>query len=240
MLAAVLLGITCSFTSLDDVAIIDTVLGKGLDAAKGDSVTIGYKGWLQSSGEVFDESKGKAPFVFTLGNKQAIAGMEIGVAGLKVGGKRIVLIPPADGYGEKGIPGRIPGGATLAFEIELLRVEKSDYKPVIEIELISEGSGPAAKAGDTVEVHYTGTFLNGHKFDSSRDRNAPFPVELGKSRVIKGFEEGLIGMKAGGIRKVTIPYHLAYGEAGRPPVIPPKSTLVFELEVLKITSPDQD
>jgi FKBP-type peptidyl-prolyl cis-trans isomerase len=96
------------------------------------------------------------------------------------------------------------------------------------------GSGATVKAGDQVEVHYTGTFKDGKKFDSSKDRGQPFTVPVGAGRVIKGWDEGLVGMKVGGTRKLIIPYQLAYGEAGRPPTIPPKSELHFEIEVLKI------
>jgi peptidylprolyl isomerase len=97
-----------------------------------------------------------------------------------------------------------------------------------------EGTGRAAKVGDTVVVHYTGTFKDGKKFDSSRDRDRPFPVRLGAGEVIRGWEEGLIGMKAGAKRKLIIPSALAYGPAGRPPVIPPNAELHFDIEVMEI------
>src|SRR5206468_3511521 len=87
------------------------------------------------------------------------------------------------------------------------------------------GTGATVKAGDAVDVHYTGTFKDGKKFDSSKDRGQPFTVTVGAGRVIKGWDEGLVGMKVGGTRKLIIPYQLAYGEAGRPPTIPPKSEL---------------
>jgi FKBP-type peptidyl-prolyl cis-trans isomerase len=96
------------------------------------------------------------------------------------------------------------------------------------------GDGTEAKKGDSVEVHYTGTFTNGKKFDSSLDRNEPFPFTIGVSRVIKGWHEGLVGMKVGGKRKLIIPYQLAYGEEGRPPTIPAKTDLIFEVELLKV------
>ncbi|HVL40200.1 MAG TPA: FKBP-type peptidyl-prolyl cis-trans isomerase [Fimbriimonadaceae bacterium] len=105
---------------------------------------------------------------------------------------------------------------------------------MIEIEEIAAGSGVEAKAGDTVEVHYTGRFLNGTKFDSSKDRNQPFTVQLGAGRVIKGFDQGLTGMKVGGKRKVKIPADLAYGERGAGGVIPPNTPLEFELELIAI------
>jgi len=96
------------------------------------------------------------------------------------------------------------------------------------------GKGPEAKAGDVVSVHYVGTLTDGKKFDASRDHGKPFEFPLGAGRVIKGWDLGVAGMKVGGKRKLTIPYQLAYGEEGSPPVIPPKATLLFEIELLEI------
>jgi FKBP-type peptidyl-prolyl cis-trans isomerase FkpA len=102
------------------------------------------------------------------------------------------------------------------------------------VEELECGDGEEAQRGDLVTVHYTGTLENGRKFDSSRDRGEPFPLRLGAGMVIPGWEEGLPGMRAGGTRKLTIPPELGYGEAGRPPEIPPNSTLVFEIELLEV------
>lgn len=99
---------------------------------------------------------------------------------------------------------------------------------------LAPGKGAAAKTGDTVKVHYTGTLLNGKKFDSSLDRNEPFEFKLGAGGVIKGWDEGVVGMKVGGKRKLTIPADLAYGKRGSPPTIPPNSPLVFEIELVAI------
>lgn len=103
------------------------------------------------------------------------------------------------------------------------------------IEDILEGSGEEATSGASVTVHYTGTLEDGTKFDSSLDRNQPFTFNLGAGEVIKGWDQGVAGMKVGGKRKLTIPPDLAYGSRS-PGIIPPNSTLIFEVELIKVTS----
>ena len=102
------------------------------------------------------------------------------------------------------------------------------------IDDIVVGNGAAAAAGQKVKVHYTGWLTNGTKFDSSKDRNDPFVFPLGAGSVIKGWDEGVQGMKVGGKRKLTIPPALGYGARGAGGVIPPNAVLVFEVELLGV------
>jgi FKBP-type peptidyl-prolyl cis-trans isomerase len=104
----------------------------------------------------------------------------------------------------------------------------------LQIEELKVGSGAEATAGQRVTVHYVGTLTDGSKFDSSRDRNKGFSFELGAGQVIKGWDQGVAGMKIGGLRKLTIPPTLGYGARGFPPVIPANATLVFEVELLSL------
>ena len=102
----------------------------------------------------------------------------------------------------------------------------------LKIEDLKVGTGAEAKTGNNVSVHYVGTLTTGKKFDSSRDRNEPFEFQLGAGMVIEGWDKGVVGMKVGGLRKLTIPPEMGYGKMGYPPVIPPNSTLVFEVELV--------
>jgi FKBP-type peptidyl-prolyl cis-trans isomerase len=104
----------------------------------------------------------------------------------------------------------------------------------LQIEVLKQGDGAEAKAGHTVTVHYTGTLTDGAKFDSSRDRGQGFSFKLGAGQVIKGWDQGVAGMKIGEQRKLTIPAHLGYGAQGFPGAIPPNSTLVFDVELIAV------
>lgn len=126
------------------------------------------------------------------------------------------------------------------------RPEKSAV-PAFEApkELVKEdlkvGDGPEAETGDEVKVHYTGRLLKTNaKFDSSLDRGEPFTFKLGEGAVIKGWDQGVVGMKVGGKRKLTIPSDLAYGKAGSPPKIPADAPLVFEVELLEVVGKGGD
>lgn len=105
----------------------------------------------------------------------------------------------------------------------------------LKIEDVRVGTGAEAKTGDVVKVNYLGTFTDGKKFDSSYDRGDPFEFTLGKGEVIPGWDRGVLGMKVGGKRRLTVPPELAYGPQGYGP-IPANSTLMFEIELLDVRS----
>lgn len=116
-----------------------------------------------------------------------------------------------------------------------INVDDFEMKNNLKIEDLKIGEGVTAENGKTIVVNYVGKLLDGKKIDSSYDRNQPFAFVLGSGQVIQGWERGILGMKTGGERKLTIPPEMAYGESGVPNAIPPNSTLVFEIELLEVT-----
>ncbi|MBC7541835.1 MAG: FKBP-type peptidyl-prolyl cis-trans isomerase [Candidatus Sericytochromatia bacterium] len=191
-----------------------------------------YTGWLQS-GSVFDSSVQRGvSFEFIIGVGQVIKGWDEGVATMQAGGKRILTLPPTLAYGRRGAGGAIPPDSTLRFEVELLEVKSL---PPLGKEDVTVGEGQTAKAGQRVQVHYTGKLADGTVFDSSVPRGQPFEFVLGVGQVIKGWDMGVEGMQVGGKRNLTIPPHLGYGARGAGPTIPPNSTLQFEVDLLGIS-----
>jgi peptidylprolyl isomerase len=240
-------------TTASGIAIEDFVVGEGAEAIKGGEVEVHYTGYL-TNGTVFDSSvQRKRPFTFELGAGRVIKGWDEGVAGMKVGGKRKLVIPAKLGYGERRA-GKIPPNSTLVFTIELLSftpplpppqpLSVFDAKPLstkkLEKGLVvmdyKLGDGAEAKAGDNVSVHYRGTLKDGTEFDSSLARPRPLVFPLGQGRVIKGWDLGIAGMKVGGLRKLIVPAELAYGERARGK-IPANADLTFTVELMAVKPP---
>ncbi|MGQ9847578.1 MAG: FKBP-type peptidyl-prolyl cis-trans isomerase [Bacteroidales bacterium] len=226
--------------------------GKGIMPKPGDKVTVHYVGKLLND-TVFDSSyKRGTPFSFNLGEGRVIKGWDEGIALLHEGDSALFIIPPHLGYGDRSV-GNIPANSTLKFIVQLEKVtpapkiEPFDIKDkpvettpsglqIIRINKVDKNA-PKAQSGDIIEVHYTGYFEDGKIFDSSVRRNEPIRFTLGKGQVIKGWEEGLSMLSEGEKARIIIPYQLAYGENGRPPAIPPKANLIFDVELISVHKP---
>ena len=238
-------------TTLSGLQIEDTIVGDGAEAKSGHDVTVHYTGWLYkdgAKGKKFDSSKDRGdPFRFELDGGMVIAGWDEGVQGMKIGGARTLIIPAELGYGARGAGGDIPPNSTLIFDVELLGL--SGGTEAVELSLIETdtglqyedtvvGEGAEATAGQRVTVHYTGWLFKdggkGKKFDSSKDRGDPFRFRLAGGEVIKGWDEGVQGMKVGGTRMLVIPAALGYGARGAGGAIPPNATLLFEVDLLAV------
>lgn len=238
-----------------ELGITDTVVGEGEAVEPGATVTVHYRGTFRESGEEFDSSYSRGePAVFPLNG--VIAGFSEGLLGMKVGGKRRVEIPWNMAYGAQGRPPVIPPRSDLVFDLELVDVQNPEppKKPDLGTEFegepqdlgeglvvrdIETGTGEEElKPGATAIVHYRGVLADsGVQFDSSYDRGQPAKFKLDPGALIEGFSRGLMGMKAGGKRRIEIPSALGYGSRGSPPKIPGNADLVFEVEVLSFVNP---
>ncbi|MCO6437370.1 MAG: FKBP-type peptidyl-prolyl cis-trans isomerase [Phycisphaerae bacterium] len=225
----------------------DIKVGEGASPKATDKVTVHYSGWLKD-GTLFDSSvKRGRPATFPLNG--VIKGWTEGLQTMKVGGIRRLEIPYDLAYGESGRPPTIPPKSDLIFEVELLDIFVPPPPPTqrsiegIEPVVLDgglkywdikagDGESPASPSA-MVTVHYSGWLKDGTLFDSSITRGQPATFPL--NRVISGWTKGLADMKVGGVRRLEIPYSMAYGESGRPPTIPPKSDLIFEVELLGVS-----
>jgi peptidylprolyl isomerase len=227
--------------------VITTKNPNGKKPNNGDKVSVHYTGRLLND-VIFDSSVGRGqPFDFKLGAGMVIRGWDEGIALLREGEKARLIIPANLGYGAQAMS-TIPANSTLVFDVELVKVtEKVTPKPFdiagkkvqttasgLKYIMVEEGTGPQAAAGKMVSVHYTGYFTDGKIFDSSVERGEPIKFPLGQGRVIKGWEEGIALLKVKGKAHLIIPYNLAYGEQGRPPQIPAKSDLIFDVELIGV------
>jgi peptidylprolyl isomerase len=224
-----------------------TTKGNGKKASIGDKVTVHYTGKLTND-TVFDSSVGRGqPFTFKLGAGQVIKGWDEAFQLLQVGDKATIKFGPELGYGDRAM-GKIPPNSTLIFDVEMIDVIEGikpwDGKGKDTITTASglkyimfqkNPSGEQAVAGTKVSVHYSGFFRDGKMFDSSIERGKPLDnLKVGAGQVIKGWDEGLSYLRKGEKAKIIIPYQLAYGEQGRPPMIPGKSDLIFDVEMVDV------
>jgi len=191
----------------------DSIVGTGEEVQFDDFVVVHYTGWLYDTdtgtkGERFDSSVTRGePIAFPLGRSYVVQGWEKGLPGMKVGGKRTLVIGPEMGYGERGNPPKIPAGATLESG-DQVAVHYTGY-------LWTDGEA-------------TG------EFDSSLSRGEPYRFRLGAGMVIPGWDFGFEGMKVGTKARLIIPWVMAYGDQGRQPKIPAKADLCFDVELVEI------
>ncbi|HLG03149.1 MAG TPA: FKBP-type peptidyl-prolyl cis-trans isomerase [Bacteroidia bacterium] len=222
-----------------------TATGNGPAPKKGDWISLLFEGKLVND-SVFDASyrQGNVPLRFHLMNKEVIAGWDSVMQHLRAGDKATMVIAPEFGYGARQ-NGKIPPNSTLIFKVEIIDVPpkptpwnaagKDTITTASGLKMVLFESHPDSARpvpGQKVVVDYSGFLLNGKMVDSSIERGQPYRFQLGRGLVIRGGDEGIALMRKGEKAKLIIPYQLAYGDGGRPPVIPPKSDLVFDLHLI--------
>ncbi len=236
---------------IPDFAIIDVVVGTGIAAAIGNFVDVTFTLWLYDETQL--EAKGEQlttntdPVNVLLDPLQVIAGWIQGVPGMREGGVRRLIVPPALAFGGAGSPnGAVPPNTPVVYEIELLAVDET---PDFTITDLVVGTGATAAEGDTLTVEYGGWVYDptapdnkGAEFDASN--GTPFEFVVGNPGLVDGWNMGILGlsgagsgagsaMRVGGSRRLIVPPALAYGEIGQG-LIPPNGTIVFDIEVLTV------
>lgn len=226
------------------LAYLDLRVGTGKIAATGDGVKLRWRTWTPDD-RLVEDGSAHPPRPLTLGATRNLGAFNVGVEGMREGGLRQWRVPAALAYGQAGSSRLgIPADTELIYEVELVQVIGARVVPDaplpvsyqklpsgLEIFDFSEGNGPTPAPGDTVVVDYTGWLeADGSVFDSSMRRPDPTTLQVGA--VISGWNEALTTMKVGGHRQLRVPAALGYGTEGRPPLIPPDSTLIFDLTLL--------
>lgn len=221
-----------------------TKKGTGIKPAINDVVKVHYKLFLEDSTLVDSSYDREEPATFKLGAGQVIKGWDIALSEFAVGDEVVLVLTPELGYGDR-TAGQIPANSVLIFELEIVDVIPapkpfvvSDNAAITEtdsglkITVVENGRGPRLTKGMRLVVHYTGYFEDMSVFDSSIEREEAIELILGRSMVIKGWEEGLTKLRQGDKARLWVPYELAYGEQGRGP-IPPRTDLIFDIEILE-------
>lgn len=221
----------------------------GEPAVAGTKVVANYSAFFLD-GKMFDSSLERGqPLKANVGKGQLFPGLDEAISLMKKGEKARFIIPSKLAFGEQGA-GPIPGNADIVFDLEIVDVQKVPVPAAYDIkgleakktasgltyyEVKRSGSTVQAAAGKKVKVHYTGYLADGKIFDSSVERGEPIEFPLGQGMVIQGWEEGIALMNVGDKLRLVIPYLLAYGEQGRPPMIPEKADLTFDVELVDVS-----
>lgn len=240
------------FTVLDGgLKVYDLKEGTGATPVKGSKVTVHYTGWLtDESATQFDSSVArKRPFDFRLETGSVIEGWHKGVAGMKVGGQRQLVIPPEMAYGDQA-KGKIPANSTLVFEVQLLEIGNVRIPPEVlpkvdawtdgtdglQFADLEPGTGEAVVSNSVVEIEVTMWLEDGDFVMSTYSGERPIPFIQGSGRVLPGWDQGSLGMKSGGKRLLRIPSNLAFGDKGRGKITP-NATVFAQIDVVKVGAP---
>ncbi len=227
------------------LSVWDVSPGQGEPARPGQVVVVEYSAFTQD-GTLLDATYLKDdPLRFVVGGGRVLPGMDQGVRDMRPGGERQLVIPPQLGFGARGIPKRVPPDATLTYEMKLLDVLVLPVEPPagagaerpsgLRVLDVVEGAGAEVVAGRKVVMDYVQWLAEGPvRIDTSLERPAPVKVEAGAGLLLPGWDEGLLGMKEGGHRKLVLPPALAFGAEGKPPSVPPNATLVLEVFVRRV------
>jgi FKBP-type peptidyl-prolyl cis-trans isomerase len=212
----------------------DITVGTGDEIVRGDLVTVDYTGKL-ADGKVFDTSKkeGGKPFSLVVGIGEVIKGWDQGLIGMKAGGVRKLVIPPELAYGKRGSPGVIPADATLTFTISVNKIDHAAKR--LKIEITKAGSGSELKWEDNATLRTTWKTVDGKMVVNTDKFPDGVPFNVGVTRILPGFTLGVIGMKPGEKRTITIPGDLAFGSAGQASLgVKPDAPIVAEVELISI------
>ena len=241
---AIFLSVTMTLVGCDstdsvaggNLVIEDITVGTGDMVEAGQAVIVSYIGMLED-GTVFDSSEEQGEnLIFTAGVGQAIEGLDIGILGMRTGGTRRLSIPSHLAFGRSGMctsdgECRVPANANVIFEITLVDIMTS---VIVEDLVVGPDTALTATHGRTMIIDYVGTFINGTIFDATQFRGTFFEFRLGLGEVIEGLDDGIAGMRVGGVRLITIPSILAYGEFGSPPTIPAWAILKFRVDLIGV------
>lgn len=227
--------------------------GSGDPPTPGQIATLHFAGWLEDGTSIGDSRTFGQPVPVTVGAEEVMPGWDEALALMQPGEVAQFVMPPDLALGEEGSGSLIPPNSTLIFEFELVSVEDPPPTPTpappptslddaeytetesgLRYAILSEGDGETPQPGQTVVIDYRGWLEDGTQFDSSYDRGQPLPFVLGQEGIIAGMDEGVSLMKVGDTAQFVIPPELGYGEQGSGGVIPPNTTLIFEVELLEI------
>jgi peptidylprolyl isomerase len=212
-----------------ELNVIDAEEGEGPAAEPGDVMALRYRGTL-ADGREFDAGT----ISIVLGRGEVIPGWDKGLVGMRVGGRRQLEIPSTMAYGEQAM-GIIAPHSDLFFEVELLDMVKRQDMDVVERRELKPGAGREARAGDTVVISYTASTPGGQEFDSSKHHGGQITVTLGKDEIIPTVEAGIVGMRAGGVRRLRLPPPFAQDPVfANLPGSPETRIVYYEIELVEI------